>query len=261
MTYRLADKFTSYRNRITVVGCGGTGGFVAEGICRLILGQPGKRLVLVDYDRVEERNLGRQNFTREDLGLFKARALAQRLARKYGLPVGYSLGPFGARSSLRDCALVVGCVDNPLARAAIAEAVDPGLWWIDAGNGRDFGQVLVGNAPLERLGGAFDEEAGLCYALPLPTLVRPELLAPEPPRGDCAEAVETREQSPTINQMVAALVVDMVGKILEGRLAWWQAYLDLESGSLHTISPTPEAVSRLTVIRASSLIARKGERQ
>ena len=74
MVYRLANKFGSYRNAIAVVGCGGTGGFAAEGICRLLAGRTvPKQLVLIDGDRVEERNLGRQNFYPEDLGISKPR--------------------------------------------------------------------------------------------------------------------------------------------------------------------------------------------
>ena len=48
--------------------------------------------------------------------------------------------------------LVVGCVDNGAARRAIAATLDAEpyqahhAWWLDAGNGRNDGQVLLGNA-------------------------------------------------------------------------------------------------------------------
>jgi len=186
--YRLVSRFTGYSNTIALVGCGGTGGFVAVGLCRLGYQF---RLLLIDGDRVEERNLERQNFYPEELGHFKSQALAERLARKYQRPIAYSTTPL-EDTSLSGCALVVGCVDNAPARAAIARAVSPSLWWLDAGNGREFGQVLVGNTPREMLAGAFEEEKGACYALPLPTLVRPELLVPVPQEGSCAQV----EQGP-----------------------------------------------------------------
>ena len=44
-----------------MVGTGGTGGFVAEGLCRLFQGREAT-IVLVDHDRVEPHNLLRQNF-------------------------------------------------------------------------------------------------------------------------------------------------------------------------------------------------------
>ena len=50
-----------------MVGCSGTGGFVAEGLCRLFQGRDAT-IVLVDHDRVEPHNLIRQNFYAADVG-------------------------------------------------------------------------------------------------------------------------------------------------------------------------------------------------
>ena len=56
-------------------------------------------IVLVDHDRVEPHNLLRQNFYTEDVGRFKSQALADRLARAYRRPVGYSVYPFREEDS------------------------------------------------------------------------------------------------------------------------------------------------------------------
>ena len=56
---------------------------------------------------------------------------------------------------------------------------------------------------------------------------------------------------------LTGLVVEVVRRLLEGKLTWWHLYLDLEAGNLRTVPPTPEAVSRLTGMRVSSLIAKK----
>jgi len=79
MRYRVALRDTPGRleNGIVVVGCGGTGGFVAEGLCRLLPKE--ETLLLVDHDRVEPHNLRRQNFFDGDVGKFKSQALAERL--------------------------------------------------------------------------------------------------------------------------------------------------------------------------------------
>ena len=92
MPYYLDNAFLLDDPWITVVGCGGTGGFVAEGLCRLFQGRKAT-IVLVDHDRVEPHNLLRQNFYAEDVGKFKSQALADRLARAYRRPVGYSRLP------------------------------------------------------------------------------------------------------------------------------------------------------------------------
>ena len=82
MPYCLDNAFLLDNPWITVVGCGGTGGFVAEGLCRLLQGRQAT-IVLVDHDRVEPHNLLRQNYYPEDEGRFKSQALADRLARAY----------------------------------------------------------------------------------------------------------------------------------------------------------------------------------
>jgi hypothetical protein len=46
---------------VVLVGCGGTGAFLAEALCRLLVGRRGA-LHLVDLDRVEEHNVARQAF-------------------------------------------------------------------------------------------------------------------------------------------------------------------------------------------------------
>ena len=140
-----------------MVGCGGTGGFVAEGLCRLFQGRKAT-IVLVDHDRVEPHNLLRQNFYAEDVGKFKSQALADRLAMAYRRPVGYSVYPFreGDTRPYGNCypglpaygdSLIIGCADNAAARRAMAECLpgDPRRWLIDAGNDTNWGQVLVGN--------------------------------------------------------------------------------------------------------------------
>ena len=88
MPYYLDNAFLLDNPWITVVGCGGTGGFVAEGLCRLFQGREAT-IVLVDHDRVEPHNLLRQNFYAEDVGKFKSQALADRLAQ--GLPASRRL--------------------------------------------------------------------------------------------------------------------------------------------------------------------------
>ncbi|MDP3063061.1 MAG: ThiF family adenylyltransferase, partial [Chloroflexota bacterium] len=236
--YRLDNSMVRGRRVFAVVGCGGTGGFVAEGLCRLFRSS-GARIVLVDGDRVEERNLLRQNFYPEELGRFKAQALAERLAMKFRMLVEYALDPLldpmEEQRSQRWMALspgiLVGCVDNAHARATMAQWTDRWRqsWWVDVGNGESFGQVLIGNASNQSLQGVFYGENGICYGLPKPTDQRPDLLLPPAPapRQDCAEAVEAGEQSPTINQAMAALTLEAVRRIVEGTCTWMQLSLDL----------------------------------
>ena len=171
-------------------------------------------LILIDMDRVEERNLNRQSFTAADIGLFKSEALAKRLAGKYQRPVQYSVLPVGAADLPKG--IVVGCVDNGLARQTIADRIHDGQWWVDSGNGTNFGQVLIGNSKIEKLRPSFTHD--LCVRLPLPTIQQPALLTQVPRQRSCAEAVAADDQSPTINQAMGALVLEVVRRIIDRHL-------------------------------------------
>jgi len=238
LTY--AERTNLYYDRsIAVVGCGGTGSLVAEGICRLLIPQPEMKLLLVDHDTVEEHNLLRQAFYPGDVGRFKAEVLATRLSKLYGRTIGYSVQEFrertyyGDSSPLSRSRIIIGCVDNPMARAEIAASVEPTRWWIDAGNAENVGQVLIGNARTpDALQGAFNPETGVCHALPMPTVQRPELLLPAAPPvptssgpegmdPDCAEAIALGGQSPVINQVMAALVLEVVRRLITAPASGW----------------------------------------
>jgi len=237
---------------LVLVGCGGTGGFVADGLARLL--PRNIDLILIDMDTVEEGNLNRQSFTAADVGLFKSEALAKRLAGKYQRPIQYSVLPVGAGELPKG--IIVGCLDNGPARQAIADHLHDGQWWVDSGNGRNFGQVLLGNSTTEKLRPSF--VADLCFRLPLPTIQLPALLAQVPRQLSCAEAVAADEQGPTINQAMGALVVEVVRRIIEGTCPWMQLYLDLDAGTLTPTMASPEVVSRLTGIKVSKLIDKRG---
>ena len=249
---------------ITVVGCGGTGGFVAEGLCRLLQGNPTK-LMLIDHDRVEPHNLLRQPFYQGDVGKFKAEVLAERLARLYGREIGYAVVPYNSHihsdifSHYHEPGLVIGCVDNGAARAEIAALIRRPHWWIDAGNDHQSGQVLIGNTDQRRvLEKCFLEQVQGCFALPLPSLQQPSLLAAMPPPPmDCAEAVEAGDQSPTINQVMATLVLEIVRRLLAGTLSWMAVYVDLEIGTLRPVLIEPKTVARMVDLQIRSLVDKK----
>jgi hypothetical protein len=74
---------------------------------------------------------------------------------------------------------------------------------------------------------------------------------------DCAEAIEDDEQSPTINQAMAMLVVDFMYRLLTGRLTNMGTYIDLDAGTLQTVPATPATVARMVGLKISELMANK----
>lgn len=105
--------------RIGIVGCGGTGSAVASLLVRIGV----RRLVLFDFDRVDETNLNRMHYsTRADanLGRRKVDVLGEALAA-IGLVTeilripSYIEDP-SARNALKSCDILFGCTDDHLGR-------------------------------------------------------------------------------------------------------------------------------------------------
>ena len=271
MPYTLDTPFMADNPRITVVGCGGTGGFVAEALCRLYTGRQAE-IILVDHDRVEHHNPLRQNFLARDVGRHKSEALAERLCESYGRSVGYMVKPFrreenGTYPGIRryNPGIIIGCVDNAQARREMENCLEnrPHLWLIDAGNGKNWGQVLIGNRHMEwqEYKNAFREN--ICHDLPGPAAQRPELLraTPEtPPDIDCAAALDLLDQDPTINQMMAMMVVQVVRRMAANDCPHMSLHLDLEQGTMTPRYATPENVAQVTGITPAPLPGNKKQR-
>lgn len=78
--------------KIVMLGAGGTGAHIAPHLYRLLyaLERPVK-FIICDGDKVEPKNLVRQNFTEADLGENKARVIAERYSDVFGLETSYNL--------------------------------------------------------------------------------------------------------------------------------------------------------------------------
>lgn len=74
----MAPVFYELKNAVIgIAGLGGLGSNVAAALTRLKAG----RLILVDFDKVEESNLNRQNFFYDQIGRFKVDATLENLRR------------------------------------------------------------------------------------------------------------------------------------------------------------------------------------
>lgn len=258
--------------RIIQVGAGGTGSFAALAIARLLyeLKESGKavELLIVDPDVVESENIPRSNFCGAEIGSFKAQTLAKRITLAWGLECGYSNETFDATEHLkqntsdyRSLTVIVGCVDNHLARRDVHMAVEKdqsyrsdeaaNIWWIDGGNGKFSGQVLIGSNTKQTKPSKFFVGSSICKSLPAPSLVHPDLLEPEMPRlksemsdgPSCPERIRLGEQSLNINQRVAVEIGEMLSAMfLTRNLKRFATYFDLESGTSRALYCTPEQV-------------------
>jgi hypothetical protein len=145
--------------------------------------------------------------------------------------------------------LLIGAVDNHGARRAMAEFVTEmrgRVWWLDCGNSKSNGQILIGNLA-ERKQFQVDE-MGLCRGLPLPSLQEPGLLEPDPVPQPlaCAEMAEREEQSLLVNAQVAAIAGQYVADFsLKRRLEQCASYFNLEPPVMVSHRLTESRVERL----------------
>jgi PRTRC genetic system ThiF family protein len=240
---------------IVLVGCGGTGSFLALHLARLAYHARDRydmdlRLTFIDPDTVEYRNLGRQNFAPAEVGRNKARALAWRYNRAFGLDIHAFPCKFDRRR-LRDrwniWHLIIGAVDNAAARRSIAKADlwsgQHNNWWLDCGNEEHAGQVLLGNR-WRKIKAPSISKLGFCDALPMPTVQAPDLL--EDPVGSedpesCAELTLADAQSLMVNQAMATYAAQYVYRMLITRdLDIYATYIDLQTGGARSEPITGE---------------------
>lgn len=204
---------------ILQVGCGGTGGYLVPKLARLLMtlgkyreGERGYNLV--DFDIVEEINLYRQNFVQADLGCNKAEVSAQRYGSHFRVPIGAADIKAETPKDLEDafpeisqsCRVLIGCVDNNSGRKLMQEVFETSkvpIIYIDSGNGKFTGQIVVGyrtdEVILEAVGTVYPE-----------SLVEAKYKAPR----NCALNALENPQNIGANDMAATLIFSVMNTLL-----------------------------------------------
>lgn len=208
-------------------------------------------MLIVDPDMVENGNIPRSNFCFAEVGRYKAQTLAERVSTAWGIETSFSCEKFdpekhlkSSTSDYRSLTIIVGCVDNYMARREMHRALDEfrgygdasRVWWIDGGNGKASGQVLLGSTTKPLKTEQYFTGTSICRALPAPSLQHPDLLRPEriEAKGDasCPERVRLGEQGLNINQRVAIEMAEMLSSmLLQRNLKRFAVYFDFESGT------------------------------
>lgn len=148
-----------------VIGTGGTGGHLVSKLARFLndFAKDGVscELSIVDGDRVEMKNIGRQPFTEDDLGLNKAVALAENISYALNYPIRAYGKYIETVQDIRDILyreknsyntevvdVLIGCVDNHKARQVMEEwflqkrYVQKYVFYIDSANEFSVGEVV-----------------------------------------------------------------------------------------------------------------------
>lgn len=240
---------------VVIVGLGGTGAQTARSIARVLYamklnGIQVPRLVLIDPDTVEDKNIGRQLFTHGDKGRSKATVVMQRLNAAYGLAC-YAVPKPVAPTYLGSARLIVGCVDNHAARQVIHDYLanrytDNQCVWIDAGNHRDSGQVCLGDSAKNTKPIHPDAQNAYRY-LPTPSRLLPSLLQPDPadlttlPALSCAELMLRGEQDLLINDWLGIIAAQYAKQLLlQEPISTFLTYVAPNYLSMKSIAISPE---------------------
>jgi PRTRC genetic system ThiF family protein len=243
---------------LVMVGCGGTGSWLAPHVVRIakLLEEARAQQVSVffwDHDHVEAKNIFRQNFCEAEIGMNKAIALAQRYGNAWGVRVAALDVPFDrALASKHDLmpsyneqstTVMITCVDNNSARREVAKSCKSWpIWWVDTGNVKTAGQVSIGRDLKS------DEHSPLRFPskttwLPLPTEQFPEIVTGKESQRQgndysnlsCAELAIVDEQGLSINHAVASAAATVLMKMLiTGDMQYHCVHISTEYGNALT---------------------------
>lgn len=285
----LPKEFTKLK--IYLIGAGGTGSFAAMNLARVLfeIRRFGKavEMTIIDPDVVESGNIPRSNFCAAEIGRFKAQTLAERITLALGLEVSYSNQKLefekhikSRRNGYQELSILVGCVDNHLARREIHRSLEesnkynshnaPEFWWIDGGNGKSSGQVLIGSEGTIEKAEDYFSSSTICKKLPAPSLIHPELLENqvvpsrrvESERISCAERIRLGEQSLNINQRVSVEIGEILTELLlTNSLRRFATYFDLETGTSRSSYCTSENIAVALQITKTSNLKTKRRRK
>ncbi|MCX2681006.1 PRTRC system ThiF family protein [Galbibacter sp. EGI 63066] len=235
---------------VNLIGAGGTGSKVLTALMEMNhaligLGHPGLTVRLWDDDSITEANLGRQRFAECETGLHKSVALINRANRWSGTNWRAETTKFekDTLERLPEHALsniYISCVDNVSARFTIAEILSElrhermfrtaPKYWMDFGNSRDSGQVLL--STIGDIGQPPSEKYEAVANLPFVTEEFGDLLKQSEQQDDtpsCSLAEALTRQDLFINATLSQMGVSLLWQLFrEGMISQRGFFTDLK---------------------------------
>ena len=127
---------------VTIAGVGALGSNLADSLSR----QGFANLRLIDFDRVEPKNLGTQIYSTEDVGMLKVDAARNAIFRNVEVePEAFpkKLTDSNIKKLLRDTDLVVDALDNSEARGLLFDfCAEKGIECLHTGLADGYGEVV-----------------------------------------------------------------------------------------------------------------------
>jgi len=222
---------------ISIIGVGGTGSFIAPELASLShtlreLGYLGFDITLYDDDIVEPQNIGRQKYYECDIGRLKSEVLASRINRAYGDNVKAITKRLDKNTDIAKQAMIISCVDNAETRKIIHNNLKKisndnnrfkTFYWIDLGNGRDYGQIVMKSylKGEEKLSKSIID-------------LHPNLKDDKDYEG-CSVALSLSKQSFMINKILGAYTIQLLSDMfINFQIPFTQLYLNLKTLKTNT---------------------------
>lgn len=229
--------------KIFLVGCGGTGSYLAEGLASMIAGyRMDISLTLVDFDVVEDKNVYRQLFMPFDVAeaKYKSEALSEMLNIRFGLNTSFSTEKIEEPCSGNRETLIITCVDKVSVRKLFKDS----FLWLDLGNDRTSGQAIFGTTSRPEV---VQEQKRFWKKLPyvraLPNVYLRaglEQLEDASTVPSCADTPFT-EQGPLVNRWAAGVGLGIIEQLLvQGEVRTPCSYFDTMAGVVAPIRITKD---------------------
>lgn len=145
----MANNYTRYK--FYVIGVGGTGSLLARDLPKLLLGTSHK-MMLLDGDTVESKNIERQGYQAQDVGDNKALALSRKINSLYPIECEFD-DKYCTYESLfaliQDdkgyVPVIIGCVDNDATRMILEKVFKKlaDVIYIDSANSEYEGNIYI----------------------------------------------------------------------------------------------------------------------
>lgn len=249
---------------INLIGVGGTGSQVLNSLARMnsalkALGHPGLFVRAIDPDRVTEANMGRQLFSPSDVGAYKCTVLVDRVNRFFGTDWESLTSFYNSKKEIISANITISCVDSGSARKEIKAAlelaamqiVDEGTYytrrgmqpyevpyyWMDFGNTRDRGQMVVGT--IREVRQPKDEHHRTVSKLSTIDCVHPDIFIDDKSEDQgpsCSLAEALHKQDLFINTNLANMGLGVLWKMFrEAHIKYHGLYLNLQTMSTNPI--------------------------
>lgn len=242
---------------VNVIGAGGTGSQVVTSLARIdaslkALNHPGLHVTVYDPDTVSEANIGRQLFNEADLEQNKAIALVTRINHFFGTDWKAETGCYPVNATKPEEAptanFTITCTDNVRSRLGVWRLLKKcreinrtdyrtPLYWMDFGNSRKAGQVVIGNVRKK-----IKQPSSEIY-MPVSTMeviteyTNYSKVKEEDSGPSCSLAQALDKQDLFVNSILAQLGCDIIWQMFrEGIMPYRGLYLNL---STLRVNPIP----------------------